>query len=425
MRLQRIAEQARNKKQCAFINLAHHIDVEMLREAYCRTRKDGAAGVDGQTGENYEVNLEANLKDLHTRLKTKTYRMPKVRRVYIPKEDGSKRPLGIPTFEDKIVQRAMVMLLEQIYEQDFYDFSYGFRPEKSAHQALQALKDKCWEARAQWIIDADIKGFFDNVSHAKVQELLGHRVNDGSVRNLIGGWLKAGIQEGGITTNPTSGTPQGGVISPLLANIYLHYVLDEWFTKEVQTRLSGKSFLIRYADDFIIGCERKEDAKRVAAVLPKRFERFALALNTEKTRIVPFGKPYTDEENKENGNFMFLGFTHYWDKSHRTGRYYIRRRIAAKRFSRAKRAINQWFRIVRHQTVEDQHKQMCKKIRGHYQYYGIPGNHQRLYTFRREVERAWFKWLNRRGAPKNFDWQTFVKGILRTFPVPMPKPAYA
>lgn len=419
-RLQRIAELAQSKKGSALINLAHHIDVEMLQEAYRRTRKDGAVGVDEQTGKAYGRNLEANLEDLHTRLKKQTYRVPDVRRVYIPKEDGSKRPLGIPTFEDKLVQRAMVMLLGQIYEQDFHDCSYGFRPKKSAHHALEALRDKCQETRTQWIIDADIKGFFDNVSHAKVQELLGLRVNDGSVRKLIGGWLKAGIRDGDTTTAPQSGTPQGGVISPLLANIYLHYVLDEWFIKEVQPRLKGRSFLIRYADDFIIGCERKDDADRVMQVLPKRFERFALTLSAEKTRLVPFEKPQEDEDNKRNGNFTFLGFTHTWKKSHRTGRFYIGRRIAAKRFSRAKRAMNQWLKIVRHQPLAKQYEQLCKKIRGHYQYYGIPGNFDKLYTFRREVERAWYKWLNRRGAQKKQDWSTFSQGILKRFPIPMP-----
>jgi group II intron reverse transcriptase/maturase len=392
----------------------------MLKAAYRRTRKDGAAGIDGVTGAAYEADLEKNITDLYDRLRTQRYRAPAVRRAYIPKEDGSKRPLGIPTFEDKIVQRATLMVMEQLYEQDFYDCSYGFRPGKSAHQALEAVKEQCRQKNIQYILDVDVKGFFDSVDHEILQSLVARRIKDAGIRRLIGKWLNAGIQEQGITKHPGVGTPQGGVISPLLANIYLHHVLDEWFIEEVMPRLKGRSFLVRYADDFVIGFEEKEDAQRVMAVIGKRFERYKLKLHPTKTRLVLFQRPpwKAGERDHESGTFTFLGFTHSWTKSPRTNGWYIRRRIASKRFGRSLRNVKQWLKVNRHKRIAIQHTRITKHLRGFYNYYGLPDNLRPMHSYRRLVERAWYYWLNRRGG-RHITWDKFSSGILTYFHLPL------
>jgi group II intron reverse transcriptase/maturase len=314
--IQWIADKAAADASFVFQTLAHRMDVPLLYEAYRQVRKDGAAGVDGETGRSYSEHLEEHIKNLHQRLRTKQYRAPNVRRVWIDKEDGRQRPLGIPTFEDKIVQRAVVMLLEPIFEADFHEHSFGFRPGRGAHDALKTLREECQTQRVQWILDVDIQGFFDTIDHTQLIELLHRRVQDGGIDRLIGKWLNAGILDGQTLTHPTKGTPQGGVISPLLANIYLHYVLDEWFAKEIQPRLSGRSFLVRYADDFVLGFETESDAKRVLAVLAKRLGKYGLRIHPEKTRLLPFKRPpSTDEKDRSNGTFDFLGFTHYWCRS--------------------------------------------------------------------------------------------------------------
>jgi len=292
-RQQRIAELARQFPQRGFTSLNHHLDRHWLHEAYLRVRRDGAAGVDGQTADDYQRDLQANLDSLLERAQSGTYRAPPVRRAYIPKGDGSgeQRPLGIPTFEDKVLQRAVLMVLEPIYEQDFYDCSYGFRPHRSAHQALGALWQHLLQDEGGWVLEVDIRKFFDTLDHARLLELLSRRVRDGVLLRLIGKWLNAGVWEEGRTTHPTTGSPQGGVISPLLANIYLHYVLDEWWEQEVKPRLKGRAFLVRYADDFVLVFTDKGDAQRVHEVLPKRFGRFGLTVHPGKTRLVPFRNP--------------------------------------------------------------------------------------------------------------------------------------
>ena len=263
-RQQRIAQLAREAPGMAFTSLAHHIDIEWLKEAYRLTRKDGATGVDGQTARDYAANLEENLQTLLDRAKSGTYRAPPVRRVHIPKGDGSStRPIGIPTFEDKLLQRAVVMVLEQVYEQDFLDCSYGFRPERSAHQALESFWSQMMKMGGGWVVEVDIKKFFDTLDHGHLREFLRLRVRDGVLLRLIGKWLNAGVMEAGCIANSDTGTPQGGVISPLLANVFLHEVLDKWFEREVQPRLKGRAFLVRYADDFVIGCSCEEDARRI------------------------------------------------------------------------------------------------------------------------------------------------------------------
>jgi len=286
-----------------FTSLAYLMDIDWLAEAFRRTRKDGAAGVDGQTGADYEKDLEANLQSLLDRAKSGTYRAPPVRRVHIPKGGSTTetRPIGIPTLEDKVLQRAVAMLLEPIYEQDFYDCSFGFRPGRSAHQALETLWQRTMDSHGGWILEVDIRKFFDTLDHAHLREFLRRRVRDGVLTRLIGKWLQAGVLEDGAVTYPEAGSPQGGVISPVLSNIFLHYVLDEWFEREVKPRLRGKAYLIRYADDFVIGFSQEEDAKRVLAVLPQRFGKYGLALHSDKTQLIPFQPPSTSGEGTGRG----------------------------------------------------------------------------------------------------------------------------
>jgi len=280
--LRQIAEQAKEDPAKVFIALAHRMDINFLKEAYRQVRKDGAPGISGATAKDYKKNLTTNLENLHEQLKGKQYVAPMIKRVWIEKEGGKKRPIGITEFEDKIVQKAVSMLLGAVYEQDFYDFSHGFREGHSAHQALKELRDLCMNNNIQWLIDADISGFFDNINHEKLRGILRKRVNDGGIMRLIGKWLNAGVAEGEVVSYNEKGTPQGGTISPVLANIYLHQVLDEWFIKEVKPRLKGRCFIVRFADDFIIGCEHEEDARRVMEVLPKRFDRYDLTIHPER-----------------------------------------------------------------------------------------------------------------------------------------------
>jgi RNA-directed DNA polymerase len=290
---QRIAELARRSPQMGFTSLAYLMDIDWLEAAFHRTRKDGAPGVDGQTWTEYAKNLEVNLQSLLDRAKSGTYRAPPVRRVYIPKAGSTTetRPIGIPTLEDKVLQRAVVMLLEPLYEQDFDAGSYGFRPGRSAHDALEDLWKRTMDSGGGWILEVDIRKFFDTLDHAYLREFLQHRVRDGVLKRLIGKWLKAGVMEEGSVSYPDAGSPQGGVISPLLANVFLHYVLDVWFRQEVQPRLRGDAHLIRYADDFVILFTHEEDARRVMEVLPKRFGKYGLALHPDKTRLIPFRRP--------------------------------------------------------------------------------------------------------------------------------------
>ena len=418
MKLQRIAEQARCDPEMVFHSLAYLMDEGFLKEAYRRTRKGRSPGIDGVTAKEYARDLDENIRDLHGRLRSGQYKAPPVVRVWIPKDDGKKRPIGKPTFEDKIVQRAVAMLLGAVYEQEFYPFSYGFREGRSPHHALEAIWKSGMGLDIRWIVDADIKGFFDSIDHEELRKVIRKRVNDGGLNRLIGKWLNAGVVEGIDLTYPETGTPQGGVISPMLANIFLHEVLDEWYVKEVKPRLKGRSFLVRYADDFVIGCELESDARRVLAVLPKRFERFGLTIHPEKTTLVPFGKP-TPMWDHENGTFDFLGVTHYWGES-RQGRYVIKRKTAGKRLRRAAKRIWQWCRSHRHDPLEEQHGKLCSKLRGHYQYYGIIGNIRALQTIRWQVERAWHFWLDRRTRKKSMPWEKFNRLCVQ-YPLPSPQ----
>ena len=424
-RLQRIAELSKKRPRMVWTTLAHHVDVQLLREAYRLTRKDGAVGVDEQTAQEYEENLEENLRTLLERLKAGTYQAPPVKRVYIPKGDGRKtRPIGIPTFEDKVLQRAVVMILEAVYEQDFLVCSYGFRPGRSAHQALAALWQELMRVGGGFVIELDIEKCFDMLDRKHLGEFLDKRVRDGVIRRVIGKWLKAGVLEEGEIHEPESGTPQGGVISPLLANIFLHEVLDKWFEQEVKPRIKGSAFLVRYADDALMVFSLESDAKRVMAVLPKRFGRFGLSLHPEKTRLVDFRRPRHTYQQRDSGDssgravFDFLGFTHYWGKTLK-GNLAVKRKTAKDRFGRSLRKVVQWCRNNRHLPIGVQHQSLIRKLRGHYQYYGVIGNRQALTRFLYEVKRTWRKWLDRRSQKRNMYWERFVR-LLARYSLPEP-----
>jgi group II intron reverse transcriptase/maturase len=414
---ERIAELARIHPEVAFTALAHHMDIDWLKEAFRRTRKGGAVGVDGQSGADYAAKLEENLQSLLNRAKTgDTYKAPPVRRTYIPKSDGAQRPLGITTFEDKVLQRAVVMLMEPLYEQDFLDCSYGFRPGKSAHMALETIWQKLMSMGGGWVLDVDIRQYFDTLDHAHLRAILDKRMRDGVLRRLIGKWLKAGVLDKGCLTYPETGTPQGGVISPMLANIYLHEVLDVWFENEVKPRLRGCAFLVRYADDFVMGFAHEEDARRVMEVLPKRFERFGLTIHPDKTRLVEFKKPKNPRDPKDGpGTFDFLGFTHYWGKS-KNGNWVVKRKTAKSRMTRALKAIEEWMRRNRHKPIPEQRRTLNQKLIGHFRYYGITGNSKALSRFRYEVTRRWRLWLNRRSQKARMVWER-MKKLLEKHPL--------
>jgi group II intron reverse transcriptase/maturase len=421
-KLQRIAELAKQAPPMVFTTLAHHMDMNWLCEAYRRTRKDGAVGIDGQTAEAYRANLEENLQSLLERAKSGTYQAPPVRRVHIPKGTrGETRPIGIPTFEDKMLQRAVVMLLEPVYEQDFLDCSYGFRRQRSAHQALGDLRDQLMSMKGGWVLEIDIRKFFDHLDHGHLRAILRQRVRDGVLLRLIGKWLKAGVLESGGVSYPEAGSPQGGVISPLLANVYLHEVLDTWFAKTVRPRLYGRATLVRYADDAVMVFEREDDAQRVLAVLAKRFAKYGLTLHPDKTRLVAFKRPprrpgQSGVRSVRPGTFDLLGFTHFWRESRR-GNWVVARKTAKDRFTRALRSMSHWCRTWRHLPVRQQWSVLTVKLRGHYAYYGIAGNSAAIRCFRREVERAWHKWLSRRSRKARLCWTHFSR-LLRRYPLP-------
>lgn len=424
---QRIAELAKQSSEMAFTSLAHLMDLDWLHEAYRRTRKSGAPGVDGVTAAEYEEDLEGNLRRLLDRVKSGTYRAPPVRRKHIPKGTGPEtRPIGIPTLEDKTLQRAVVMLLEPIYEQDFSDSSYGFRPGRSAHGALESLWKQTKDIGGGWILEVDIRKFFDTLDHGHLRELIQRRVRDGALLRLIGKWLNAGVMEEGSLSYPDAGSPQGGVISPLLANVYLHYVLDQWLEQEVKPRMAGRVFLIRFADDFVLGFTHETDARRVEKVLPKRFGRYGLTIHPTKTRLVRFHRPPRDQRGKgaeatrRPETFTLLGFTHYWGRS-RKGHWVVKRKTASSRLSRAVRSIAQWCRRHRHDPVSTQQEKLNQKVRGHYAYYGITNNAYALSMFYVQVERSWRKWLSRRHRKrKHLTWEKFRR-LLKHYPLLKPR----
>ena len=408
----RIAEIANKHAEEGLTNLHQYIDVKWLETSMRKMNKQSAAGIDRQTWYEYVSISEARLPELLKLFKTGEYKAPPVRRVYIEKEDGKKLPLGIPTIEDKLLQGAVKGVIEPIYEQIFADFSYGFRPGKSPHQALERIWKEIMHKNISFILDIDIQNYFGSIDYPNLREMLDKRVKDGVIRRQIDKWLKAGIFEDGSVHYEKAGTPQGGSISPLLSNIYLHYVADEWY-KEITPLMKGKSFMVRYADDCVLGFELEEDAQRVMKVIGKRFAKFGLTLHPEKTRMIEF-KP----ESKD-ATFDFLGFTHYWGKS-RKGNPTVKRRTSKKKLKKAISAMTEWIKENRHQKKGFLIAKLNSKLKGHYAYYGITFNFVGIAEFYEETKRTLFKWLNRRGG-KRIEWDDFTKSISEYIPLAIPK----
>lgn len=413
-RQQHIAEMARKHAGSPLTTLSHHLDMLWLREAYGRVRRDSAPGVDGQTVADYGKNLEANLQSLLERVKSGTYRAPLVKRVHIPKSETETRPIGMPTVENKVLERAVAMLLEPVYEREFLDCSYGFRTGRSPHQALEAVRAAVMAMGGGWVLDVDVRKYFDTIPHQKLRDVIGLRIRDGVIGRLIGKWLKAGVWEAGKVTYPEAGTPQGGVISPMLSNIYLHEVLDGWFEREVKPKLHGKAELIRFADDFVVVCEKREDAEALLEQVTARFESYGLAIHPEKTRIVDFRHPWKSGHKPQT--FDFLGFTHYWGKTLRGG-YAVKRKTKGKKFRAALGKIAEWCKKKRHEPLEQQHRELSEQVRGHYTYYGIRGNSRALSSFLHNAKRWWHYWLNRRSRQSS-DGERLWKLLNERFRLP-------
>ncbi len=411
-----IAERARKYKQEALTNLHQFIDEELLHKSYRNLNKNSSPGVDGKYWHNYSLESHLRIPELLLEFKSGKYKAPAIRRVYIPKGKTGKRPLGIPTIEDKILQESVRRILTPIYEEDFKRFSYGFRSGFSAHQAIEYMFKEVSFKGIHHIIDADIKNYFGSINHGIMREFLDRRVKDGVIRKMIDKWLKAGILEGKQLIYPKEGTPQGGLISPLLSNIYLHYVLDEWFSEQIQPLLLGKSFIVRYADDFVLGFENSKDAERVMKVLPKRFEKYQLELHPDKTKIVNLNS----KRGEGNRSFDFLGFTHYIGKS-RKGNPILKRKTSSKKLTLALNKIQDWIKQNRHRKLKELMPELNLKLRGHYNYYGITFNSKGVISYYEQVKRIFQKWLNRRGGKSVWNWDRFNKLIKEWLPLFKPK----
>jgi group II intron reverse transcriptase/maturase len=418
--LLKVVERAQREPEGRFHSLAHLIDAPALERAYHRSRKDAAVGVDGVTKEQYGQELEQNLQDLHARLKGMRYRHQPIRRVHIPKEGGKTRPIGISAFEDKLVQDAVREVLESIYEQDFLDCSYGFRPGRSAHDAVRTLDRIVHQGKVDWVLEADIVSFFDSLDRERLKEMLGVRVADGSLMRLIGKCLQVGVLEGAEFSASESGTAQGSVLSPLLGNVYLHYALDRWFERRVKPRLRGQATLVRYADDFVIGFEYKDDAKRVMDALGERLGHFGLTLHPDKTRLLPFRRPPRRQAGgKGRATFDFLGFTLYWARTKRK-RWAMFCKTRSASLRRIIRSIYDWCRCHRHRPVKEQHAALTRRIQGHFNYFGVSGNFRSLLLVLEQAKRSWYKWLRRRSQRTRLTWERFTD-LLRDFPLPKPR----
>lgn len=420
--LSQLAQQAKENLNRTFTSIIHLVDLDLLRQSHKRLRREASAGVDGVRWVDYEQKLEGNLQGLLERLKSKTYRAQPVKRVYIPKENGERRPIGITAHEDKIVQRAVVTVMEAIYEQDFVEGSYGFRPGRSAHQALEASWRALMNGRINVVLDADIESFFDRLDKKWLMTMIEHRIKDGGLLRLVAKWLHAGVLEDGRWEEPEMGTPQGAGISPLLANIYLHYALDLWVERVVNKRTRGRVFLYRYADDVLLGFEDERDAEKVSVALRKRLEKFGLKLNEKKTRLLTFGRQAW-ERWKSGGprpqTYTFLGFLHISATS-REGGFVVKRETSPKRLSRAIQRVWTWCRDNRHRPAKEQQERLNRGLRGHYNYYGLPGNSDGLTTLHFWVTRSWHRWLSRRSQEGAIAWSKF-EDFLRLYPLLSPK----
>ena len=414
--LRGIADRARRDRKARFGNLYGLLNDANLRECFYQLRKDAAPGVDKVTFEQYEADLDTNLAKLVERLVLKRYRAKLVRRKYIPKVNGKLRPLGIPALEDKLLQLAAARILEAIYEQDFLECSWGYRPGRGAREASRELADQLYLGKFGYVVEADIKGFFDNISHAWMLRMLEERINDGAFVRLMAKWLKAGImEETGEVKQPVTGTPQGGIVSPVLANIYLHYVLDLWFERVVRKQCQGEVYMIRYADDFVCAFRYKADANRFEGQLPERLGKFGLEVAPEKTRTLQFSR-YVTEPNEA---FEFLGFEFRWVKR-RTGQMGVRRRTAPKKLRASVKAFTEWIKKYRHSRMRDLMKTLAAKLRGYWNYYGVRGNMESLSQYYEQCQKLLFKWLNRRSEKRSCTWEQFG-ALLRKHAIPTPR----
>jgi RNA-directed DNA polymerase len=421
-KLDRLAELAKEDGKRQFFSIAHLITPEALYAAFRGLRKDASAGVDGVTCEEYEKDAAGNIRQLYQRLRDGKYQAQPLRRIYIPKEDGKQRPISIPALEDKILQKAVAEVLNAIYEQDFLECSYGFRPGRGAQQALDEVGRVTCTRPTGWILEIDITAYFDSIVREQLMELVEKRISDGSVLQLIRKWIKVGVIEQGRLLVSETGTGQGQTISPLLANIYLHYVLDEWFEKVVKPRLRGEAHEIRFADDAVLCFQYREDAEKVKSVLAKRFARYGLTLHPEKTRLVEFGRQAignAKRQGKKPATFDFLGFTHISARS-RGGKFTVRVRTMRKRLRRGLKAVAQWCQEHRHDPVGVQQKTLNAKLRGHYQYYGRPTNYPGIGKFYRKVRHIWRTWLSRRTRGAKMTWEKY-EGLLRQLPLLPPR----
>jgi group II intron reverse transcriptase/maturase len=422
--LVRVNQAARQSRQTQFTALLHHVGVASLRRAFGRLKRSASAGVDGETVARYEEDLETNLQDLCERVHTGRYRPQPVRRVYIPKADGGERPLGIPALEDKIVQSAVAEVLTAIYEVDFLDFSYGFRPGRSAHQALEALHTGFMTQRVNWVLDADIRSFFDSVDHEWMLRMLAVRIADRRVLRLIEQWLKAGVLESGEWSRTEAGTPQGAIISPLLANIFLHYALDIWAYLWGRRHACGRIVIVRYADDFVMGFQYQSDAKAMLAGLQERLGKFGLTLHATKTRLIEFGRlpaiSRARRGQRRPETFDFLGFTHYCGWT-RDGRFVVKRKTQSQRMTRKLQELRVAAKRRMHTPVAVQHRWLCSVLRGHYAYYGLPSNFRSMSSFWWEVRRLWCRVLRRRERRRTLNWSRFNQLLEERFPLPRPK----
>lgn len=405
-----------------FTALWHHVcDLDQLRAAYRALKREAAAGVDGERWRHYGKNREKNLQDLSERLKRGAYRAKPVRRAYIPKSDGRQRPLGVTVLEDKIVQRALVEVLNGIYETDFLGFSYGFRPGRSPHDALNALMAGIMTKKVGWVLDADIRGYFDSIDHEWLEKFVKHRIADNRVMRHIGKWLQAGVMEQGVVTLPEEGVPQGGSVSPLLANIYLHYVLDLWADQWRRKKTNGDVIIVRFADDFIIGFQHQGDALRFLEALRERFHRFGLELNAEKTRLLEFGR-FAAENRAKRGQgkpetFDFLGFTHSCGRT-RNGKYVVNRRSIGKRIRGKLKSLKTELRRRLHEPIPVVGKWLRVLLLGHYRYFGVPGNSSKMEGFLYHVTHLWYKVLQRRSQRHRLNWERMNRYASRWLPRP-------
>lgn len=418
-----ISRRAREDSAFQFTSLAHLLNVEFLRGCYRSLGKEKACGIDGRSWHEYGQGLDENLVNLGARLKAKKYKPLPAKRVYIPKNNKETRPLGLPAIEDKIVQKGIARILEAIYETDFMDCSYGFRPKRSCHQALKSVNDTIMFKPVSYIIEADIKGFFDHVSHDWMMKFLQVRIRDSSLLLLIRRFLKAGYMESGKLVRTDRGTPQGGNLSPMLANIFLHYVLDLWFVKRAQRRVRGKCYLVRYADDFVCMVQYGRSASELESMLGERFAEFGLSLHPEKTRTISFGRFERDNARREDRRaetFDFLGFTHYCGLS-REGLFLLGRKTSGKKFRKACIEFYNWLRRIRSvMDIKDCWPSLAAKLRGHYNYYGVSGNWRMIAKFGYLALRAVYKWLNRRSQCKSFTWEQLTD-YLAHYPLPRPR----